>query len=68
MNEKNRNEIIKYSKKTPLYLSRRKFNSEGVLMELQCSKCKEFKEIKEYSKNKTQIDGLDNKCRICKNL
>ncbi len=31
-----------------------------------CIMCKEFKEEKEFSKNKTKLFGLDNRCKICK--
>ena len=44
----------------------RKFNEEGALVEVQCSHCKKFKSISEFSKNKTQIDGLETKCKVCK--
>ncbi len=32
-----------------------------------CIVCKEFKERKDFSKNKTKLFGLDNRCKICKN-
>lgn len=32
----------------------------------QCSKCKEYKDEFEFSKDKTRNDGLDNKCKSCK--
>jgi hypothetical protein len=68
MNEEDKKKVKEYSKQTPLYLSRRKFDINGVLTEIKCSRCKEFKSIREYSKNKLQIDGLDNKCKSCKVL
>ena len=64
MTEEDKNKIRAYSKKTPKYLSRRKFNEEGALVEVQCSHCKKFKSISEFSKNK--IDGLETKCKVCK--
>ena len=66
MTEEDKNKIRAYSKKTPKYLSRRKFNEEGALGDVQCSHCKKFKSISEFSKNKTQIDGLETKCKVCK--
>ena len=66
MNEEDKNKIKAYSKQTPLYLSRRKFDSEGVLLEVKCIGCKEFKSIDAYSKNKIQIDGIEVKCQKCK--
>ena len=56
MNEEDKNKIKAYSKQTPLYLSRRKFDSEGALVEVQCLGCKKFKPLEAYSKYKTQID------------
>ena len=50
MNEEDKNKIKAYSKKTPLYLSRRKFNPQGVLVEVQSISCKELKSIDDYSK------------------
>ena len=66
MNEEDKNKIKAYSKKTPLYLSRRKFNPQGVLVEVQCVSCKEFKSIDDYSKNKIEIDEIEIKCKRCK--
>ena len=51
MTEEDKNKIRAYSKKTPKYLSRRKFNEEGALVEVQCSHCKKFISISEFSKN-----------------
>lgn len=66
MNEEDKKKVKEYSKKTPLYLSRRKFDINGILTEIKCSRCKEFKNISEFSKNKLQIDGLEHKCKKCK--
>ena len=66
MNEEDKIKIKAYSKKTPLYLSRRKFNDQGSLIEVKCSMCKVFKSLGEYHKNKVEIDGIDHKCKICK--
>ena len=66
MNEEDKIKIKAYSKKTPLYLSRRKFNDQGTLIEVKCSMCKVFKSLGEYHKNKVEIDGIDHKCKICK--
>jgi|TARA_B110000285_G_C15141887_1_gene631371 hypothetical protein len=66
MNEEDKKKIKEYSKKTPLYLSRRKFDSDGTLTDVKCSNCSEFKPLGEYSKNKVEIDGIDHKCRVCK--
>ena len=68
MNEEDKNKIKEYSMQTPLYLSRRKFDSEGVLVEVQCLVCKKFKPLEAYSKNKTQIDGIEINCKHCKQL
>jgi len=65
MNEEDKNKIRAYSKQTPLYLSRRKFNAEGELLEVQCIRCKKFKPLSAYTKNKTQIDGIEIKCKDC---
>ena len=59
MKQEDKNKIKAYSKQTPLYLSRRKFDASGALIEVQCSSCKEFKVLDEYAKNRTQIDGLN---------
>ncbi len=32
----------------------------------QCTICKKFKEVEKFSKNKTKIFGLDNRCKVCK--
>ena len=56
MKEEDKNKIKAYSKQTPLYLSRRKFNSEGMLTEVKCPGCISFKSVKDYAKNKLQID------------
>jgi len=66
MNEEDKNKIKAYSKQTPLYLSRRKFDSEGLLIEVKCPDCKLFKSVKDYAKNKVQIDGIEIKCKLCK--
>tara|TARA_B110000483_G_scaffold180944_1_gene213974 strand:- start:545 stop:754 length:210 start_codon:yes stop_codon:yes gene_type:complete len=66
MKQEDKNKIKEYSKQTPLYLSRRKFDASGALTEVQCSSCKEFKALDEYAKNRTQIDGLEHKCNTCK--
>lgn len=66
MNEEDKNKIKAYSKQTHLYLSRRKFDSEGALVEVQCLGCKKFKPLDAYSKNKIQIDGIEIKCKQCK--
>ena len=66
MNEEDKNKIKAYSKQTPLYLSRRKFDSEGVLTAVKCPGCKSFKSVKDYAKNKVQIDGIEIKCKLCK--
>ena len=66
MNEEDKNKIKAYSKQTPLYLSRRKFDSDGVSVEVQCLGSKKFKPLEAYSKNNTQIDGIEIKCKQCK--
>ncbi len=66
MKQEDKNKIKEYSKQTPLYLSRRKFDISGVLTEVQCSSCKKFKALDEYAKNRTHIDGLEHKCNSCK--
>jgi hypothetical protein len=66
MNEQENNKIKDYSKKTPLYLSRRKFDQEGKLTEVICSSCKTFKPLSEFAKNKKEIDGIEHKCKACK--
>jgi len=66
MNEEDKKKIKAYSKKTPLYLSRRKFDNQGTLTEVKCSNCKVFKPLSEYYKNKMEIDCVDHKCKICK--
>lgn len=66
MKEEDKNKIKAYSKQTPLYLSRRKFNSEGMLTEVKCPGCISFKSVKDYAKNKLQIDGIEIKCKLCK--
>lgn len=32
-----------------------------------CSKCKEYKNLKEFHKNSTKPDGLQNICKLCSN-
>ena len=64
MKQEDKNKIKEYSKQTPLYLSRRKFDASGALTEVLCSSCKEFKALDQYSKNRTQIDGLEHKCNV----
>ena len=66
MKEDDKNKVMEYSKKTPLYLSRRKFDDNGLLTEVMCVSCKAFKSLKKYSKNKKNIDGINNKCKACK--
>ena len=65
MDIEDKNKIKEYSKKTELYLSRRKFDSEGKLIEKKCSVCKEFKLVRDYYKDKTEVDGLYNTCKSC---
>ena len=40
MKNQDKKEIKEYSKKTSLYLSRRRFDDEGVLIQVICSRCK----------------------------
>ena len=65
MNEEDKNKIKEYSKQTELYKSRRTFNSKGVLIEKKCSVCKEFKIVRDYYKDKKELDGLYNTCKSC---
>ena len=66
MREEDKKKINDYSKKTELYLSRRKFDDKGAITQVTCSRCKEFKNLNEFSKNKRGIDGIDHKCKSCK--
>ncbi len=66
MKNQDKKEIKEYSKKTSLYLSRRRFDDEGVLIQIICSRCKSFKNVNEFSKDKREIDGIDHKCKACR--
>ena len=66
MKKQDKKEIKEYSKKTLLYLSRRKFDDEGDLIQVICSRCKSFKNVNEFSKDKREIDGIDHKCKACR--
>lgn len=33
-----------------------------------CGKCKELKPETEFHRDKNRVDGLQNQCKICKNL
>lgn len=47
------------------YLSRRKFDDSGNVIEKQCSRCKKFKSVNDYYKDKDVEDGLYNYCKDC---
>ena len=40
-------------------------NTTKKLMEKQCTKCKEFKELRFFSKNPSSSTGLRGSCKIC---
>ena len=47
------------------YLSRRKFDDDGNVVEKRCSKCNVFKSVNDYYKDKKVEDGLYNYCKDC---
>tara|TARA_B100000768_G_C11205458_1_gene343618 strand:- start:483 stop:863 length:381 start_codon:yes stop_codon:yes gene_type:complete len=53
------------NKKKEIYVSRRKFNDNGDVIEKICSSCKEWKSDKDYYKDKSVLDGLYNNCKLC---
>ncbi len=53
------------NKRKELYLSRRKFDDDGNIVEKQCSKCNEFLKVENYFKDKNVFDGLYNYCKDC---
>ena len=52
-------------RKKELYLSNRKFNDNGDILEKKCSICSVFKSIKEFDINKLQFDGTLPHCIEC---
>ena len=56
------------NKKKEIYLSRRKFDSDGNVIEKKCSNCKTFKTVENFFKDKNQFDGLYNNCKECHRL
>lgn len=40
--------------------------SNGELIKLECSRCREVKDVKEFTKNKRLVDGKDTTCKSCK--
>ena len=53
------------NKRKEQYLSRRKFDDNGNIVEKQCSKCNEFLKVENYFKDKNVFDGLYNNCKEC---
>ena len=53
------------NKKKEEYISNRKFNYDGDILEKKCSVCNVFKSINEYHRNKNQFDGTYPHCKIC---
>ena len=52
-------------KRKELYLSRRKFDDDGNIIEKQCSKCNKFFDVHNFFKDKNVFDGLYNNCKDC---
>ncbi len=53
------------NKRKEIYLSRRKFNEDGDIIQKKCSDCNEFLVVEEYFKNKQSFDGLYQNCKVC---
>ena len=53
------------NKRKELYLSRRKFDDDGNIIEKQCSNCNVFLKVENYFKDKNVFDGLYNNCKEC---
>ena len=47
------------------YVSNRKFDDNGDIVEKKCSVCNEFKSINEFHNNKLQFDGTYPNCIVC---
>ena len=43
----------------------REYNN-GELIKLECSRCREIKDAKEFTKNNRLVDGKDTTCKSCK--
>jgi hypothetical protein len=41
---------------------------QGEIEEKHCSKCKEWKVLKEFNKHRVLWDGLLNRCKVCQNI
>ena len=52
-------------KRKEFYLSRRKFDDDGNIIEKQCSKCNKFFDVDNFFKDKNVFDGLYNNCKDC---
>ena len=53
------------NRRKEIYVSRRKFNDDGDVIEKICSSCKKWKSVTDYYKNKKVLDGLYNNCKEC---
>ena len=53
------------NKRKEQYLSRRKFDDDGNIVEKQCSSCNEFISVENYYKSNKEFDGLYNYCKVC---
>jgi len=53
------------NKKKEEYISNRKFDNDGDILEKKCSVCNVFKSINEYHSNKQQFDGTYPHCKKC---
>ena len=53
------------NKKKEEYISNRKFDNDGDILEKKCSVCNVFKSINEYHSYKQQFDGTYPHCKKC---